>query len=242
MVRDSEIAIGLLLPDILGTYGDNGNARVLAKRLEWRGIPSRVLSIDMATEVPSSCDVYVMGGGEDECQSLATRRLRSQPGFRAALDRGAVLLAICAGFQIIGTTFTSTTGQSEGGLELVEMDTVAAVGPRSVGELALRPATALLTSTLTGFENHQGHTNLGAGVEPLGTVRSGIGNGNGVDGALRGHVVGTYLHGPALARNPELADLLLTWAVGEELAPLPLDEVAQLRRERLAAVGAADPT
>jgi len=98
-----------------------------------------------------------------------------------------------------------------------------------------QPLVAGLSQRLTGFENHRGGTVLGPSAQPLAKVISGAGNraGDGIDGAVQGSVVATYLHGPCLARNPELADHLLSKVVGE-LAPLEIDEVSQLRRERLA--------
>jgi CobQ-like glutamine amidotransferase family enzyme len=234
MPAESAVRIGLVLPDVLGTYGDNGNAQVLHRRLVWRGTPAEVVRVTIECAVPSTLDLYVLGGGEDTAQSLAADWLCGQAGLRHAIDRGAPMLAVCAGLQVLGHEFVIEDRGARPGLGLLDVVTTPAAR-RAVGEITTRPATDLLTEPLTGFENHQGHTTLGAAARPLGTVIHGVGNGDGTDGIVQGHVIGTYLHGPVLARNPELADLLLRWVVGEPLAAIDLAAVRQLRHERLRA-------
>ena len=141
------------------------------------------------------------------------------------------MLAVCAGYQIMGSTFGGEEGQPVDGIGL--LDIASTRGPaRAVGELVAEVDANLGLPTLTGFENHMGVTSLGPGVKPLSQTIKGVGNGDGFEGCYAGHVVGTYLHGPALARNPALADLLLTWRAGE-LAPLDDTRYEQLRQERL---------
>jgi CobQ-like glutamine amidotransferase family enzyme len=233
MARDSEIRIGLVLPDVLGTYGDNGNAVVLRRRLEWRGIDARIVPLGLDDAVPDSLDVYLIGGGEDSAQSLGSQYLARQAGLRRACDRGAPVLAVCAGLQVLGHWFTGSDGSQRPGLGLLDLVTAPAEH-RAVGEMVTEPLGDLLTQQLTGFENHQGHTTLGGGARPLAKVVRGIGNDEQADGAVAGHVIATYLHGPVLARNPELADLLLAWAVGAPLQPLDVPAVDLLRKHRLA--------
>ncbi len=206
------IRIGLVLPDVMGTYGDGGNAVVLRQRLRLRDIPAEIVEITLDGPVPDSLDLYTLGGAEDYAQRLATRHLIRHPGLQRAVDRGAPVLAICAAIQVLGQP------------------------DRTIGEVVSEPLIDGLTESLTGFENHRGGTVLGPSARPLARVVKGAGNrlGDGIDGAVQGSVVATYLHGPCLARNPELADLLLSRVVGP-LGPLPLPEVDQLRRERLAA-------
>jgi len=229
--RDSAVRVALLFPELLGTYGDGGNAVVLAQRLRWRGIDAELVRVPVVEPVPSSCDVYVLGGGEDAPQTLATERL-AEGALDRAVDGGAVVFAVCAGFQILGHSFTGADGEQQPGLGVLDCET-RPKGTRQIGELVVRP-TAIDVPLLTGFENHGGITELGANSTPLGSVVVGSGNGTGdVEGVVTGKVVGTYLHGPALARNPALADLLLSWVVG----PLdPIDDaiVDELRRQRLA--------
>ena len=153
---------------------------------------------------------------------------------------GAVVLAVCAGFQVVGRSFPGADGEAHEGVGLLDVTTVKVRDPRAVGEVVADPVGLDGLPTLTGFENHGGRSTLGEGVVPLGRVTAGVGNGggDGSEGAVSGRVVGTYLHGPVLARNLALADRLLSWALGDVALP-PLDDSAaeSLRAERLAAAG-----
>ncbi len=234
------VTVCLLFPDLLGTYGDSGNATILAQRLRWRGIEADVTVVRSGEAVPSSCELYVVGGGEDLPQALAASQLGagsdSNP-LATAVDAGAVVFAVCAGLQIIGRSFSGPGGSPTPGVGLLDCTTRPGKR-RAVGELAVEPAPELgLPGLLSGYENHAGVTTLGPGASPLGASRSGVGNGDSaaVDGARSGHVVGTYMHGPVLARNPDLADLLLSWVVGD-LESIDDREAYELRRRRLAEV------
>ena len=232
----SAVSIALLFPELLGTYGDGGNATVLAQRLAWRGTDAEVVSVGAGEAIPETCDLYLMGGGEDGPQTLAADELAESGALHRAVERGAVLLAVCAGFQVLGHEFAVPDGTSHAGLGLLDVRTLRGSGKRLVGELLVEPAVDGLP-VLTGYENHASVTVLGSDARPLGRVVAGAGNGggDGSEGAVCGKVVGTYLHGPALARNPGLADLLLSWVVGD-LPPLDDAEVDDLRAERLRAV------
>ncbi|MGB3332204.1 MAG: type 1 glutamine amidotransferase [Mycobacterium sp.] len=229
------VRIGLVLPDVMGTYGDGGNAVVLRQRLLLRGIPAEIVEITLAEPVPESLDLYTLGGAEDYAQRLATRHLITHPGLQRAAARGAPVLAICAAIQVLGHWYETSAGERVEGVGLLDV-TTSPQESRTIGEVVATPLLAGLSAPLTGFENHRGGTVLGPDASPLSAVTKGAGNkaGDGYDGAVQGSVVATYLHGPCLARNPELADLLLAKVVGE-LAPLELPEVDVLRRERLAA-------
>ena len=237
---ESPVKIVLVYQSLLGIYGDQGNAKILKKRLDWRGIPAEVLMIEPGEPLPSDGAVYLLGGGEDNAQTTAVRELKRDGHLFEALADGAVLFAVCAGYQICGKTFTiGENDEVREGLGVLDVTTVR--GPeRAVGEILTRWEHPDGTSTLiSGFENHGGWTTLGPGSRPLARVEVGIGNANdGTEGAVQGKVVGTYPHGPVLARNPELADHLLTLALGRELEPLP-DVQAEhdaLRAERAAFV------
>ena len=236
------MSIALLYPELLGTYGDGGNATVLSQRLRWRGIPAEVVDVTAGEPVPTSCDVYLIGGGEDGPQSLAVRELRASRALSRALDQGATVLAVCAGYQILGRQFLGPGGRPHAGLGLLDVSTDRGQGPRRVGELVVQPDASLGLPTLTGYENHAGITRLGPDTQPLGKVLVGHGNdhGDGSEGVISGRIVGTYLHGPVLARNPALADLILSWVVGP-LEPLDEPEVEELREERIAAAGKGHP-
>ena len=229
------VRIGLVLPDVMGTYGDGGNAVVLRQRLALRGIAAEIVEITLAEPVPRSLDIYTLGGAEDYAQRLATRHLIRYPGLQQAAARGAPVLAICAAVQVLGSWYETSAGERVDGVGLLDV-TTSPQRVRTIGELVATPLPTGLSEPLTGFENHRGGTVLGASAAPLGAVTHGFGNtaGAGFDGAVQGSVVATYMHGPCLARNPQLADLLLSRVVGE-LPLLELPEVELLRAERLAA-------
>ena len=237
-----KLTIGLVLPDVLGTYGDDGNALVLRERARMRGFNARIERILLDDDIPATCDIYTLGGGEDAAQLLAAARLNASPGLKAAAADGRPIFAVCAGLQVLGRTFRARGGEVDG-VGLLDV-TTEPLATRATGEITATPTcagiTAELTEPLTGFENHMGATVLGPEAAALGDVTRGVGNGAGdakVDGVVQGSVIATYMHGPALARNPQLADLLIARALDvplSELAPLDLEDVSQLRRERLA--------
>ena len=219
------LVIVRLYHDLLGTYGDQGNAEILIHRAKARSFDVELVEVTPGMPVPRSGDVYLLGGGEDGPQSAALDMLRRDGGLNYAAAGGATVLAICAGFQIIGESLPDSSGQKTSGLGLVDAHTVYDTSPRSVGELVIQPSRGGLP-VLTGFENHQGLTQLGSEMPPLGIVRSGVGNGfDKKEGVWHGNVFGSYMHGPVLARNPELADAVLQCAAG----PLKAfdDELAQ---------------
>lgn len=235
----SQLQIGVLLPEVLGTYGDSGNAVVLQKRAEWRGIDARIVPLSLEDPIPSSLDIYTMGGGEDTAQALAASYIRGDKGLHNAVVAGAPVLAICASMQILGSWYEDAQGRTSEGLELLDCHTVPQ-GRRSIGEIITQPLIEGLTDKLTGFENHGGATILGPDARPLGKVLLGVGNAApageddpGVEGVVQGSIIATYMHGPALARNPQLADYLLEKAIGDTLEPLRMPEVDALRAERL---------
>jgi CobQ-like glutamine amidotransferase family enzyme len=224
-------------PDLLSTYGDRGNVLVLERRARLRGIPTEIIEVNSDQPVPLDGHIYLMGGGEDLPQTLATRRLLADGGLHEAVNRGAVLFAVCAGYQMLGMEFGGVDDVAIAGLGLLDMRSGRGE-QRAVGEIVADVDPVLRVPKLTGFENHQGVTRLGPHAKPLARTTLGIGNGDGTEGAYAGRVLGTYLHGPALVRNPGLADLLLSWAVGQ-LPPLRPEAEAlaqRLRDERLAAV------
>jgi CobQ-like glutamine amidotransferase family enzyme len=215
--------------ELLGTYGDQGNAEVLAYRAGIAGIAANVVDISYRDLIPHDGDIYLLGGAEDAAQILSCAAL-SSGALHGAVEKGAVVLAICAGFQILGKSYFAS-GAEQRGLGLLNMTTVPG-DKRYVGDIKIH--SDFLGIDLTGFENHGGKTILGTGLDHFGSVIVGNGNGDsGVDGAVLGNIFGTYLHGPVLARNPEFADLLLSRAHGAPVKvndPLA-DQYAQLRRK-----------
>ena len=235
---ESHLRLVWVYPDLLSTYGDRGNLLILARRAQLRGLPVECVEVRSDQPLPRNGDVYLLGGGEDGPQALAAQRLTADGGLADAVDRGAVLFAVCAGYQLLGTSFFAKGTQCTG---LGLLDLRSDRGPtRAVGELAGEMDPVLKLPRLTGFENHGGRTHLGPGVRPLVKVSTGVGNDGQTEGAWHGKVLGTYSHGPALARNPAIADLLLVWATGADLAPLDDTWPTRLRTERLASVAADD--
>jgi hypothetical protein len=231
------VEIVLIYQSLLGIYGDRGNASVLVKRLEWRGFSPVLTVVEPGDPLPDSGHVYLLGGGEDAAQITAVRELKADGALYRARDRGAVIFAVCAGYQIVGNSFTvGDRDEVIDGLGLLDVTTTR--GPvRAVGEILSRWRDRDGDEAmLTGFENHGGYTRLGPGAEPLADVEVGVGNcADGTEGAVHGRVIGTYPHGPVLVRNPALADHVLELALDRELDPLPRPELTELRRQRLAA-------
>ena len=235
----TRLRLAVLFPELLGTYGDGGNVIVLEQRLRWRGLDAELVPVSLGQAIPSQCDLYVVGGGEDHAQQQALDALRRSPGLQQAAERLVPIFAVCAGMQILGTAVTDRAGKKHDGLGLIDLETRLRTW-RAVGEVVAEPADDLGLPALMGFANHAGGTRLGPGARPLATVQSGVGNGDPdlepghaeVEGALQGSVVATYLHGPVLARNPALADLLLSRALGSPLTPWPDDpSIDDVRRE-----------
>lgn len=232
MSRDSEVTVGLIYPELLGTYGDRGNAVVLVDRLRWRDVPARLVEVGVGEPVPASLDLYVLGGGEDAAQLVALDQLRPQAGvLRAAVDRGTPLFAVCAGYQLLGNSI-SLPGRREPieGLGLYDGDT-RPTNSRWVGE-AVVASDLPGVGPVCGFENHGSSTLLGADEQPLGPVVLPSGEPR-TDGVHRAALYGTYLHGPVLVRNPALADHLLSVVVGD-LPPLGDDLAGELHDARMA--------
>lgn len=209
--------------ELLGTYGDSGNADVLKFRAGLHEVRARITDISYLEPLPKTGDIYLLGGAEDAAQLLSLTALRKGAVLERAANNGAVVLAICAGFQILGSHYV-TRDEEIIGLGLLDVTTTPGV-KRLVGDIAVQ--TDLFDFPLTGFENHSSVTTLGRDAKPFGIVIQGNGNGvAGFDGAISQNVFGTYLHGPVLARNPEFADLLLERALGAPISATD-DELAQ---------------
>ena len=225
------IRIGHLYPDYLNIYADRGNIAVLERRASWRGIELLVEAIGVGDVVKAGRhDLYYVGGGQDREQALVAPDLAEKgKALSEAVAGGAAVLAVCGGYQLLGAFYRDVSGTEQPGAGLLPLYTVAGE-VRMIGdcliECGLEPG---VRRTLAGFENHAGRTYLEEGAEPLGRVIAGFGNDgeSGLEGCRVGRVVGTYLHGPLLPRNPWLADWLLAQALGHagggdppELEPL----------------------
>ncbi len=233
--------IVIVYQSLLGLYGDHGNAVVLAKRLLWRGIGAEIVTVDPGEPIPTDGLIYLLGGGEDMAQVAAVAALRADGGLAEALKRGALIFGVCAGYQVLGHSFTvGERDEVQQGLGMLDIETRR--GPtRAIGEVLEHwRRSDGTTSLITGFENHAGYTTLGSDAKPLAKVEIGVGNcGDGFDGAVQGKVIGCYPHGPILPRNPQLADWLLEQALGQTLPRLDhptnaLHEALRARRIHVA--------
>ena len=219
-------------PDLTLPQADDGNVLVLAYRARARGIAVATRTVTSGEELPAA-DIYVTGGLEDEDQGELARRLAAADTLASAVDAGAAVLGVNSGFQVLGESFSLPDGTHCEGLALLDVRTSR--GREFLeGPVVTSPSPVLDLPALSGYESHFGLTELGPGAAPLATLEIGRGNAAGApafDGAVNGRVVGTYLHGPILARNPELADLLIALVTGDELEPLPRS-FAEASRER----------
>ena len=232
---EDPLVVAHLFPDLLNLYGDGGNVRVLSERLRRRGVPCEVRRVRHGESVDlSGVDLVFLGGGPDREQRLASKGLFAmRDDLRAFAEDDGALLAICGGYQILGSRWLLGDEVVEGlGILDIETRRPGTSADRLVGNVVLRSRIA--TRPVVGYENHAGRTFLGAGVEAFGGVVSTVGHGNNdadkVDGALWRNVIGTYLHGPLLAKNPEVADWLLARALERRArrAGVPAPELAAL--------------
>jgi CobQ-like glutamine amidotransferase family enzyme len=237
------LTIAHLYPREMNIYGDTGNVVVLTKRLAWRGLDARVVPVNVGDPLPPDTDILLGGGGQDAAQGeLADDFLAKGPDLRAMADDGVVMLTICGSFQLLGHEFLTQDGRRIPGVGVLDVITRGSA-TRLIGTSVVDTAATIGAGRLIGYENHSGMTELGAGVTPLGRVATGTGN-NGhdrTDGAIRDNVIGTYLHGPVLAKSARFADDLLRRALrrqgrSDELEPLD-DSLA----ERAASVAAGRP-
>lgn len=237
-MSDTSLRLVWVYPDLLSTYGDQGNALVVERRAQQRGLDVQRLDVRSDQPVPTSGDIYLIGGGEDRPQRLAAERLLRDGGLNRAVNNGAIVFSVCAGYQIMGHEFVNDLGERSAGLGLLDVVSTRGEAERCVGDVLGDVDEQLRLPQLTGFENHQGITHLGPGVRPLARVRLGKGNGtgDGTEGAWNDTVFGTYMHGPVLARNPQIADLLLKLTLDVNALP-PTDDrwYEALRTERIAA-------
>ena len=222
----------------MNIYGDNGNVQVLRRRLEWRGIPVQVHRVGVGDPLPVDTHVLVGGGGQDAGQAVITEDLAGRgPELIARAADGLPMLLVCGMYQMAGHYFQPYQAPRLAGIGLLDVHTEA--GPtRLIGNVVADSDFG----PLVGYENHSGLTYLGSQARPLGRTSTGQGNNgtDGTEGARRGHVIGTYLHGPLLAKAPQVADYLLGAALrlaGRDETLEPLDdglaaEAARVARSR----------
>lgn len=223
-----KITIGHLYPDLLNLYGDRGNIQCLLRRCQWRGIEAEVIAFELDDTIDfDKLDIVLLGGGSDREQMLVCEKLQEiQPAFKAYVEKGGVVIAICGGYQLIGKYYKTDGGVIKG-LDLVDLYTEQGEG-RLISNIVLD--SPFFDMPIVGFENHGGRTVVGPGCQSLGRVVYGNGNDgkSGCEGIVYKNVIGTYLHGPLLPKNPQVADWLISKALeqkyGKKTELSPLDD------------------
>ncbi len=235
---DKALNIVHLYPELLNLYGDGGNIITLARRLEWRGIRAHIAEVAIS-DAPTfaDADIVFIGGGSDREQAIVCERLLSRKAELASfVADGGVLLAVCGGYQLLGHSYAMGDDVLEG-LGLVDMETRRGA-PRLIGNIVVDSPVS--PQPVVGYENHGGRTTLGPNVRPLGRVLFGHGNDGetGEEGCLFKNVLGTYVHGPLLPKNPGVADWLLSRALERRFGDgslKPLDDAVELAANKVMA-------
>ena len=221
-----KLTIGHLYPDLLNLYGDRGNIQCLMKRCQWRGIEAETIAYEIDDTIDfSKLDIVLLGGGSDREQMLVCEKLKTiQKDFKAYVEDNGVVIAICGGYQLLGKYYKTEQGMITG-LDLVDMYTEQEEG-RLIDNIVLQ--SELADMPVVGFENHGGRTYINDN-KPFGKVLYGSGNDgkSGYEGVVYKNVIGTYLHGPLLPKNPQICDYLIQKALERKYGPmmlLPLDD------------------
>jgi CobQ-like glutamine amidotransferase family enzyme len=242
----STLRVCALYPDLMNIYADRGNLLVLERRCAWRGIGFELASARLGDPLDGDAhDLFYLGGGQDRDQRLCAEDLiaTKREALHAAAARGAIVLGVCGGYQLLGRSYELGPGEELPGVDLLDVRTVREDGPRLIGNVAIEVAIdGVGERDLAGFENHGGRTRLNAGQAPLGRVLKGYGNDgrSGLEGARSGNTIGTYLHGPLLPKNVWFADWLIATALEigvNELASLDDTLEEQTHRGALRAAG-----
>lgn len=229
-----------LYPREMNIYGDTGNMLVLRRRLQWRGLPVEIAAVSVGDPLPTDADILLGGGGQDAAQGEIGADFASRGAqLRAMADDGVVILSICGTYQMLGHEFVTQEGRHIPGVGVLDIVTNGQA-ERLIGNNFVDTPDS---GRLVGYENHSGLTVLGPDVRPLGTTQSGRGN-NGHDrteGAVRDNVVGTYLHGPVLAKSPRFADELLRRALARRGMDTDLEPLDDTLAEQAARVATGRP-
>jgi CobQ-like glutamine amidotransferase family enzyme len=213
----------------MNIYADRGNIAVFRVRCEWRGLGFEHAASSLGEGFdPDAHDLVYIGGGQDRDQVAVAHDMErtKRDALHEAAGRGAVVLAVCGGYQLLGHSY-ELGGQELPGVGLADLRTIREPGARLIGNCAIEADLGTGPRVIAGFENHGGRTYLEGGERPLGRVLNGQGNNgrDGFEGVHRDNVIGTYLHGPLLPKNIWLADRLIELALGIELEPLANDEL-----------------
>ncbi len=223
---DRKITIGHLYPDLLNLYGDRGNIACLTQRCRWRGIEAETIEFELKDQIDfRELDIVLLGGGSDREQMIVCGKLKEiRQDFKNYVEDDGVVIAVCGGYQLLGEYYQTEEGRLEG-LNLVDLYTEQEEG-RIIGNIVLE--SDLVSMPVVGFENHGGRTCI-RGNKPFGRVLYGSGNDgrSGYEGVVYKNVIGTYLHGPLLPKNPQISDWLIARALERrygDSALEPLDD------------------
>jgi lipid II isoglutaminyl synthase (glutamine-hydrolysing) len=233
-----ELRLLALYPDQMNIYADRGNIVFLRRRCEWRGIGFSYAAAGPGDRVdPAAHDLLYIGGGQDRDQRAVAADMveTKRAALGEAVSDGAVLLAVCGGYQLLGHSYQLGEERLPG-LGLADLETVREPGPRLIGNVSIEADLGEGPRLLAGFENHGGRTYLGEGAQPLGRVVNGFGNNgrDGFEGVRRANMIGTYLHGPLLPKNAWLADELIARALQRRYDTRPELEPLEDRMEKAA--------
>jgi CobQ-like glutamine amidotransferase family enzyme len=220
-MKGRTLSVCALYPDLMNIYADRGNLFVLQRRCEWRGIGFHLSGSGLGELLDGQAhDIYYIGGGQDRDQLLCAEDLVAgkREALHEAASRGALVLGVCGGYQLLGESYTLGKNQLQG-VGLLDIRTVRESGERLIGNIAIEVNLDGEKRVLAGFENHGGRTYLGPHATPLGRVLTGHGNEgrSGFEGSRAGSVIGTYLHGPLLPKNTWFADWLIAKALGVDV-------------------------
>ena len=225
-MADMKITIGHLYPDLLNLYGDRGNIACMMKSCQWRGIEAETIEFNTGDEIDfSRLDIVLLGGGSDREQAIVCQNLlKIRDQFQEYVEDDGVVIAVCGGYQLLGRYYKTDDGMIEG-LNLVDIYTEQEEG-RLIDNIVLQ--SELADMPVVGFENHGGRTYINDN-KPFGKVLYGSGNDgkSGYEGVVYKNVIGTYLHGPLLPKNPQICDYLIQKALERKYGPvmlLPLDD------------------
>lgn len=235
-----QLIIGWLYPELMNIYGDRGNIICLSKRAQWREIKTKVVELNPGFDpkLLATCNLLVMGGAQDRQQTMVNKDLlRIKPHLSKMIEEGVPGLYVCGGFQFLGKYYKEANGKTIKGLGIFDLYTESPGEntPRLIGNIAIQPSFESNgqwsmvdgKSVIVGFENHGGRTYLGKNIKPLGKVLKGHGN-NGEDlteGAVYKNSFGTYMHGPVLPKNPQLADHLLRLALDRKYKEIKMEDL-----------------
>jgi CobQ-like glutamine amidotransferase family enzyme len=237
MSSTRQLTIVQLYSRDMNIYGDHGNVLVLKRRAEWQGYDVKVIEYNLGDSFPESVDIIIGGGGQDSGQDkIQADLLKIGPKLHELAEKGTPMLVICGLYQLFGKYFKTQDGHIIEGINLLDIRTTA--GPeRLIGNIVVESDQF---GEIIGYENHSGQTFLGAKVEPLGNVIRGAGNNGGDDweGARYKNIIGSYLHGSLLPKNPRIADWLIEQAAINKFGnfePQVIDDrFANLAREHAA--------